>query len=328
MKNKISLNPNLIIYQAKSGEIAFRGDFDFDSIWGNLQQIADLFEVNKPAISKHLKNIYQSGELEREATISILETVQLEGERQIKRQIEYYNLDAILCVGYRVNSKQATQFRIWATQTLKHHLIDGFTINKKRIGDHYDRFMQAISDIKAVLPQGNTIEAKEVLDLVNAFAGTWMSLDAYDTQTFPQNGTTKKEVLFTASELAAALTHLKKELMLKHQASDLFGNEKQTDAIQGIVGNIFQTFDGQDVYPTIEEKAAHLLYFIVKNHPFTDGNKRSGAFAFVWFLRKAGVLRASLTPEALTALTLLVAESNPEDKTKLVGLILILLHSK
>jgi hypothetical protein len=144
------------IYQAKSGAIEFRGGFEQETIWGSLQQIADLFDVQKPAVSKHLKNIYIEGELNKEATVSILETVQKEGNRKVKRSIEYYNLDAILSVGYRVNSKQATQFRIWATKTLKQHLLQGYTINKKRIGENYEKFMRAVADIKAT-SQGETL---------------------------------------------------------------------------------------------------------------------------------------------------------------------------
>ena len=234
----------------------------------------------------------------------------------------------ILSVGYRVDSKQATLFRIWATKTLRQHLLEGYTINKKRVALNYERFLQAVGDLKTLLPKDNKIQTRDVLELVEAFAGTWFSLDAYDTQNFPKSGATKKEVTFTGDELSQALHELKQELLVRKQATDFFGQEKGEDAVHGIVGNVFQSFGKQDVYPTIEEKASHLLYFMVKNHPFVDGNKRSGAFAFVWFLRKAGLLQASLTPEALTALTLLVAESNAKDKEKIIGLILLLLQRK
>ncbi|MBL7156069.1 MAG: Fic family protein [Candidatus Pacebacteria bacterium] len=168
-------------------------------------------------------------------------------------------------------------------------------------------------------------EGNDVMELIKAFASTWFSLNAYDTESFPQKGVSKKQVFFTAEELAIALEKLKKALLVKKQATELFGQEKSKNSVHGIIGNVFQSFGKKDVYPTIEKKAAHLLYFIVKNHPFTDGNKRSGAFSFIWFLQKAGILRAGLTPEALTALTLLVAESKPEDKEKMIGLVLLLL---
>ena len=188
--------------------------------------------------------------------------------------------------------------------------------------------MRAVGDLKTLLPEDNKIQTQDVLELVEAFAGTWFSLDAYDTQNFPKSGATKKAATFTADELTQALHEFKNELLVRKQATELFGREKGKDAVHGIVGNVFQSFGKQDVYPTVEEKASHLLYFMVKNHPFVDGNKRSGAFAFIWFLRKAGLLRASLTPEALTALTLLVAESHAKEKEKTIGLILLLLQKR
>ena len=322
------MKKEIIIYQAKSGKIEFRGDFKKNTVWGTQQQIADVFGVKKPAISKHLHNIYQTGELDKKSTVSILETVQTEGKRQIKRSIEYYNLDAILSVGYRVNSKQATQFRIWATKTLKQHLLEGYTINKKQLVKNYQKFQKTMEDIKNLLPEGQSIPAKSAVELISAFADTWFSLEAYDSEKFPKNGVTKKQALFTAEELKTALKKFKEELTTKKQATELFGQERAKNAVEGIVGNVFQSFGGQDLYPTVEEKSAHLLYFMVKNHPFSDGNKRSGAFAFVWFLQKALGLPRNLTPPALTALTLLVAESNPKDKDKMIGLVLLLLQKK
>ena len=163
---------------------------------------------------------------------------------------------------------------------------------------------------------------------MRAFATTWISLDAYDKDALPKIGDSKKKARITAEELNEALAKFKKELVAQKQATDIFGQERNKEALSGIVGNVFQSAFGKDVYASTEEKVAHLLYFIVKNHPFVDGNKRSGAFAFVWFLRKAGLLRASFGPEALTALTLLIAESRPKDKDKMVGLVLLLLKKK
>lgn len=313
----------IVIYQAKNGQIEFRGDFDRDTVWGSLNQIAELFGRDKSVVSRHIKNIFQSQELEPGVAVAKIATTASDGKIY---QVDHYNLDVILSVGYRVDSKQATQFRIWATRTLRQHLIEGYTINKTRIAENHEKFLQAVSDVKALLPTGNVVHTQDVLELVKAFANTWVSLDAYDTQNFPENGATKKAVSFTADELTQALHEFKQELLVQKQATDLFGQERSDNAVHGIVGNVFQSFGNQDVYPTVEEKASHLLYFMVKNHPFVDGNKRSGAFAFIWFLRKAGLLRASLTPEALTALTLLVAESKPKDKEKMTGLILLLLQ--
>ncbi len=315
----------IIIYQSKTGKIEFKGDFEKDTVWGSLNQIADLFNVQKPAVSKHLKNIYREGELNRESTVSILETVQKEGNRKVVRRIEYYNLDAIISVGYRVNSKKATQFRVWATKTLKQHLLKGYTINKKQIDKNYQSFMIAISNIRSTLPEEQKVGNKEVLDLVNAFAATWFSLDAYDKEKFPKGKYSKKRVEITATELQDALFNLKEELKKKKQATEIFGQERNKDAVGGIVGSVFQSLGGEDAYPSTEEKSAHLLYFIIKNHPFVDGNKRSAAFSFIWFLRKAGILRVTLTPETLTTLTILIAESDPRDKDKMIKLVLLLL---
>lgn len=327
MKNKKPKNRQnqLMIYQAKSGKIEFRGDFDRDTVWGNLNQITELFGRDKSVISRHIRNIFKTKELNRASTVAKIATVQIEGQREITRKIEYFNLDVILSVGYRIDSNQATRFRIWATKTLKQHLLQGYTINKKSIGSNYQKFMQAVEDVKALLPADSAVSAKDALELINIFASTWFSLNAYDAKNFPQKGVSKKQVYFTGEELAITLQDLKRTLIAKKQATELFAQETNKDAVGGIVGNVFQSFDKKDVYPTIEEKAAHLLYFMVKNHPFIDGNKRSGAFSFVWFLQKAGVLRTSFTPEALTALTLLVAESKSKDKEKMIGLILLLL---
>lgn len=317
----------IVVYQGKNGEIALKGDVKKETIWASLQQIADLFETDKSGISRHIKNIYQSGELKQKATVAKIATVQTEGKRKVKREIEYYNLDLILSVGYRVNSKIATRFRQWATKTLREHIVEGYTINKKRLVKNYEKFFQTVNDIKKLLPSGDAVKAADALELVKMFAATWFSLDAYDKSSLPETGANKKEITITSEELANALAELKQNLIRKGQAMEFFGQEHQKDSVTGIMGNVFQSIFGQDAYETLEEKAAHLLYFFVKNHPFTDGNKRSGAFAFIWFLNKAGILRRdAISPEALTALTLFVAESNPKDKEKIIGLILQLLR--
>jgi len=320
------MKKEIIIYQTKQGEIEFKGDIQKETLWANLQQIADLFETNKSGISRHINNIYKSKELERESTVAKIATVQTEGKRTVEREIEYYNLDLILSVGYRVNSKVATKFRQWATKTLRQHIIKGYTINRKQIAKNYKEFLQVVESVKKLLPQGDQLKAQDALELIKLFAQTWLSLDAYDKSKLPKIGVSKKQVLITAEELTEALKQLKADLLKKQEASELFGQERNKDAIAGIVGTVFQSVFGRDAYETLEEKAAHLLYFIVKNHPFVDGNKRSGAFAFVWFLNKAGLLRKEkISPEALTALTLLVAESKPQDKERVIGLILQLL---
>jgi prophage maintenance system killer protein len=323
---KNSSNKQAVIYQAKSGALELRADASRDTFWLTQEQVAEVFNVQKAAISKHMKNIFDSGELVQKATVSKMETVQIEGGRSIKRNIEYYNLDLVLSIGYRVNSKQATLFRQWATKTLRKYVVDGYAINRTRIAKNYVQFMEAVEEIKRLLPTGTPIDAESVLELVRMFADTWVSLDAYDKDALVTKGTTKKRVMLTAEKLVNELALLKNALLEKGEATELFGVERSDGNVAGIVGNIMQTFDGKELYPSVEEKAVHLLYFMVKNHPFTDGNKRSGAYAFVWFLRQARILDVvRMTPPALTAITILVAESNPKDKEKMIRLILTIL---
>lgn len=325
MSKKIT-NKEIVIYQAKSGAIELRGDFGQETIWATQAQMAMVFNVTPQNITLHLKNIFRDKELDKNSTCKESLQVQKEGNREIKRKIKLYNLDVIIAVGYRINSNVGTKFRQWATKTLKAHVLDGYTINRSRIAQNYKAFLKSVEQVKKLLPAGSKIGNEEVLELIKLFAGTWLSLSAYDKSSLPKNGATKKQVKLTADDLLKALTDLKKDLLARKLATELFGQERSQGSVAGIVGNVMQSFARKDVYPTLEEKAAHLLYFLVKNHPFIDGNKRSGAFAFVWFLRKTGLLNtAELTPIALTALTLLIAESDPKDKEKIIGVILMLL---
>lgn len=320
-------NTSVVIFQAASGALELRSDSETGTFWLTQQQVAAIFDVQKAAISKHVRNIFETGELSERATVSILETVQTEGNRSVTRRVEHYNLDLVLSVGYRVNSKKATSFRQWATKTLRGYIVDGFAIDKKRVAKQYDAFVEAVESVKRLLPAGSTADAQTVLELVSLFADTWLSLDAYDRDVLPQVGATRTRVKLTGEALTDALRVLKTNLMEKGEATDLFGGERSVGAVAGIVGNVMQSFGGKEVYPTVEEKAAHLLYFVVKNHPFSDGNKRSGAYAFVWFLHRAKRLDHSrMTPVALTALTLLVAESDPRDKDRMVRLVMALIQ--
>ncbi|MEK7144652.1 MAG: virulence protein RhuM/Fic/DOC family protein [Patescibacteria group bacterium] len=312
----------VVIYQAKNGAIEFRGDMLHETIWATQIQIANAFEVDVRTINEHIQNVLKTKEL-GVATVRNFRIIQKEGKREVERDIKHYNLDMVLSVGYRVNSKKATFFRQWATKTLRGYVIDGYAINKNRITKNYTQFMGVIEDIKKLLPAGSATKSKDVVELISLFADTWLSLDAYDKELLPEGKLTKKIVKLTASKIADNLTQLKRSLLDGDQATDIFGKERREGSISGIVGNVMQSFDGKELYPTAEEKAAHLLYFMVKDHPFIDGNKRSGAFSFIWFLRQAGILDASkLTPSALTALTIMVAESSPEHKEKIIKLIL------
>lgn len=316
----------LVLYQAATGAIELPVDVKGETIWATQAQIAQVFDVNVPAVSKHITNILNEDELD-DSTVSKMEIVQQEGKRNVKRTVSLYSLDMIISVGYRVtSSKNATQFRKWATKTLKSYISDGFAINPTRIEYNRSQFDRAIEDLKLLSARTNQVGSNEVTDLALAFSKTWLSLDAYDKDELPKTGSLKYTVQISARELNSELKSLKRTLIEKGEATELFAAERIDGGLEALLGNVLQSFNGEDVYPTLEEKAAHLLYFVVKNHVFMDGNKRSGAYAFVWFLQKTKLLNLhEISPQALTAITLLVAESNPKDKEKMVGLVMLLL---
>lgn len=324
LMKRINKNNELAIYQAKSGAIELRTDNNKETIWATQAQLADIFDIERSVVTKHIRNMFNDRELSERSVCANFAHTATDGKTY---QVKMYNLDVVLSVGYRTNSKKAIQFRKWATKTLRQHITQGYTINRSAIAVHYDEFMHAVQDIKALLPVNNVLDSDSVLELIQVFASTWLSLDAYDKDALEVKGVTKKQSTITAKELQAALQELKLTLMSRGEATELFGTERSAGSIDGIVGNVMQSFGGKPMYPSIEEKAAHLLYFVIKNHPFTDGNKRSGAFTFVWFLKRAKRLDSTrMSPEALTALTLLIAESNPKDKQKMIGLVCRLLR--
>ena len=311
---------SIVIYNTLAKGVEVR--ISNETLWLNQKTIADVFETSADNVGLHLKNIYQEDELDEESTTEESSVVQKEGKRRVTRKIKQYNLDAIIAVGYRVNSKKATLFRRWSTKILKDHIITGFSINRLRIKANYESFLKAVDDVKSLLPGSGAVDNESVLELIKLFADTWVSLDAYDKDQLSIEGTTKKKVKLTAEKLNQGLAELKVALIAKKEATDIFGVERTKDSVAGIIGNVMQSFGGDELYPTVEVKAANLLYFIVKNHPFVDGNKRSGAYAFVWYLREAGILDITkISPPALTAITLLIAESAPKDKEKMIGLV-------
>lgn len=315
------------IYQAKNGAIALKTDASAKTIWANQKDLSAIFDTERSVITKHIKNIFKDGEVDKNSTCAFFARVQNEGGREVKREIEFYNLDIILAVGYRTNSARAIKFRKWATKTLKQHITQGYTINSNRIEQNYQAFMSAVEDVK--LLSKNKISSDDVLELVKSFADTWFNLEAFDGGKLPQEGADKTQIDVEAKSLYLAVEVFKNDLMTKKQTTILFAQEKKKEALAGIFANVFQSVFGEDAYPSIEEKAAHLLYFIVKNHPFNDGNKRTGAFSFVWFLQQSGFnYQLKITPQTLTTLTLLIAISNPSEKDKLIGLVLLLLSKE
>src|SRR3989344_4990003 len=314
---------NLVIYQAKNGAIELRGDFKHENIWATQSQIADVFGIDRSVVTKHISKILKEGEIDEESNVQKMHIPNSD------KPVAFYSLDVILSVGYRANSKRAIEFRKWANKVLKEHLIKGYRINKKQITKNYDAFMQTVATIQNLLPEHINLDPKMVLELVKEFAGTWTTLEAYDEDKISSVGSTKKSIKLSGEELVSAIGDLRNELVKKGEASDLFAQEKRKGSVEGIVGNVMQSFGGKPVYSTVEEKASHLLYFMVKNHPFNDGNKRSGAFAFVWFLRKAKIKGArNINSSTLTALTLLIAESQPTKKDQMTALVTTLLSVK
>jgi len=320
---KIKNENKIVIYQSPSGAIELREDVKNEMIWATQAQIADLFDTERSVITKHIRNIIKSKELDENSVCAKFAHTANDGKTY---KVQYYSLDAIISIGYRVNSKTATQFRQWATKTLREHITKGYTINRKQITKNYDAFMKAVANIENLLPEHINLDPKAVLELIKEFASTWVSLDSYDRGSLQIKGVTKKSIKLNADELYLVISNLKDELIKKGETTELFAQERQRGSIEGIIGNVMQTFGGKSLYKTVEEKAANLLYFMVKNHPFVDGNKRSGAFAFIWFLRKAKAKGfRKINPATLTALTLFIAESNPKNKDQMVALVTQLL---
>lgn len=317
----------LILYQSEDGTTSVEVRLTDETIWLTLNQITELFGRDKSVISRHLRNIFHSGELERTAVVAKNATTAADGKTY---QIDYYNLDAIISVGYRVNSIQGTRFRIWATSILKDHLVKGYTLNQQRLAEKgLGEARRMLDLLGTTLKSQNLVtgEGAAVLDIVNSYARTWQLLWQYDEDSLPipGAGTTEKQEVPELEEIRSAITSLRETLLAKGEATDIFGNERG-DGLAGILGAIRQTFGGQDLYPSIEEKAAHLLYFTVKDHPFTDGNKRIGSFLFLLFLQNNLPARQIPDSNGLVALTLLIAASVPDQKELLIRLVVNLLE--
>lgn len=312
----------LLIFQWKNWEIILKEDIQNETIWASLDQIASLFGRDKSTIAKHIKNIYKDWELSQNQVVAFFATTASDGKTY---NVEYFNLDMIISVWYRVNSKIATNFRKWTTSILKEHITTWFTINKNRISENYENFLQAVEDLKK-LTTWKEIWNDEVLNLIKSFANTWFNLENFDKWNLPEKWFTKDDIKLEVKELYKDIEILKKDLIEKKLATDFFAQEKNKWNLEWIFWNVFASFWWVDLYETIEEKASNLLYFVIKNHPFNDGNKRTWAFCFVWFLQKYNYdFKQIISPETLTTLTLLIANSDPKEKERMIGLILLLL---
>lgn len=320
-------NSQIIIYQAPDGNTNLDVRLENDTVWLSQKQIAELFGTKRPAITKHLSNIYKTGELEELSTCSILEHMGNDEKQQY--QTKFYNLDAIISVGYRVNSQNATQFRIWANRILKEYLIKGYAVNEKIKLQQYGDLKQTVKLLANVL-QAKELSADEatgLLQVISDYTYALDTLDRYDYQELTVEQTTPKESFRATYESAmAAIEYLRN----KFGGSDLFGNEKD-QSFNSSINTIYQTFDGQELYPSVEEKGAMLLYLVTKNHSFSDGNKRIAAFLFLWFLEKNGILYKSdgsklIENNTLVALTLMIAESRTEEKDVMVKVVVNLIN--
>lgn len=303
-----------------------------DSVWLNLNQIAELFQRDKSVISRHIKNIYKTEELQRDSTVAFFATVQNERGRQVKREIEYFNLEMIISIGYRVNSKRGTQFRIWAANILKDYLIKGYTLNEKKLNEKLEKFKELQKTIKVLErtvnnQQINLDEAKILLKVVSEYSYALNILDSYDHQNLEIIKSTERESYkLTYSEVIEIVEKMKNEF-----TTNLFGKEKDK-SLKGSLGAIYQTAFGKDVYPSIEEKAANLLYFIVKNHSFVDGNKRIAAAVFIYFMNANNLLydekgSKRIENNTLVAITLMIAESNSNEKDLIIKVLVNLINS-
>ena len=320
------------IYKTPDGKTSIEVKLEKETVWLNQYQLEELFETNRSTINKHILNIYKSGELNEKSTCAKIAQVQKEGARTVKRKIKYYNLDVIIAVGYRVNTKRGTQFRIWANQIIKDYLVKGYSVNQQRLQKQAERLNELKETIRLI---GETLEYKQLsgdeskglLKIISDYSYALEILDRYDYNTLTIENTSGKEIYrLTYQEAIKQIGLVRKA----YNAGKLFGKEKD-NSFSSSLETIYQTFDGKDLYPSIEEKAANLLYFIVKNHSFIDGNKRIAAFLFLYFLEKNGLLftetgKKRIADNALVALTLMIAVSKPGEKDTMIKVIVCLIN--
>ena len=318
-------NTQIQIYQSDDGQLELKVAFDQDTVWLSQAQMADLFGTKRPAITKHLSNIYKSGELSEDSTCSILEHMADHGQSYKTKQ---YNLDAIISVGYRVNSSRATQFRIWATRTLKQHLVQGYTLNQRRLQERGIEFEQAMALLSQTLSNQQLVNAEgaAVLSVISDYARSWSLLQGYDEQSLGELNSKQSAMLaLNLDEALNAIHELKQALITKGEATELFG-QLRGNGLESAIATIEQGYGDELFYPNVASRAAHLLYFVIKNHPLADGNKRSGSFLFLWYLRRNQHLLARpverlINDNTLVAMALLVAESEPAQKSLMIRLI-------
>lgn len=330
-------NSELVVFKPKSGQIEFQVvlDGENDTVWVTEQQIMELFGKARRTIGEHIKNIYQEGELDKESTWREFRQVQKEGERKVTRKVSIYNLDVIISVGYRVKSQVGIEFRKWATGKLKEYLIQGYSINKELLqvkSQQIEELESQIDYLNEAAFQNQKQITEGFLSIIGHYSKSFELLNKYDTEELSMEGL-NEEVIYTINynDVKKAIQELKRSLIQKGEASDIFGNEKDK-SFEGILGSISQTVFGQLAYPTVEEQAAQLLYSIIKGHAFSDGNKRIGSFVFVWFLEQNKYHlnqkgQRKIDDNTLVALALAVAQSIPEQRVLITKLIINLIKN-
>ncbi len=322
------------IYKSEDGKTEIQVKLDHETVWLNLMQLTELFHRDKSVISRHINNIFKEKELDFGSTVAKFATVQIEGDRTVERNIEFFNLDVIISVGYRIKSQRGTQFRIWANSIIKDYLIKGYSINEKKLMQQNEQLRELQESVKLL---GNVLNYKKLTDdessgllkIISDYAYALDILDQYDYQSLEIAETSGKETYRLTYEEAISQIQKVKEV---YGNSELFGHEKDA-SFRSSIATIYSTFNGADLYPSIEEKAANLLYFITKNHSFTDGNKRIAAFLFLYFLEKNGVLfdrfgNKRIADNALVALTLMIAVSRTEEKETMTKVIVNLINKR
>ena len=326
------MNNSIEIYSSQDGNIQLKVKLENDTVWLTQSQMAELFGVDRTSIVRHIRNIYKSEELDQNSTCAKNAQVRTEGHRSILREIPYYNLDMIISVGYRVNSKNATSFRRWATSVLKQYLIKGYAINQQIKLDRYYELKDVVRLMSRTVGLQEKVTSEEydgLFNVISDYVYALDTLDHYDYQSLSIQKTTKEEPFRATYENAMETTNALKE---KFGGSQWFANEKD-DSFKSSIRQIYQTFGGEDLYPSVEEKAAMLLYLVVKNHSFSDGNKRIAAMLFLWFLNNNHVLYAEdghkrIADNTLVALTLMIAESRTEEKDVMVKVVVNLINKE
>ena len=319
------------IYRSVDGKIELSVKLEKDTVWLTQNQMAELFGVDRTSIVRHIRNIYKAEELDEVSTCAKNAQVRFEGNRKIVREIPFYNLDMVISVGYRVNSKNATSFRKWATSILKKYIIKGYVINQKRL-DHYEDLKNVVQLMSRAITLQQRVtngEYEGLFNVISDYVYALNTLDRYDYQSLDISKTTKGSSFRATYDNAMEAIEALKE---KFGASKWFANEKD-ESFKSSIGQIYQTFGGEDLYPSVEEKAAMLLYLVVKNHSFSDGNKRIAAMLFLWFMEKNGILYGEdghkrIADNTLVALTLMIAESRTEEKDVMVKVVVNLINKE